>query len=276
MSDSFELIDTYQNEAVIKIISVSESGDEAVRNMESHLDGINVIYSNSVENLRDVLKNTDMVFLIGIADNIKTREIIEISLESNTLIIAIVTTSIQFEIGKIIQLRCNVEDGQTINDVLLESVRGITDSLIVPGIINVDFDDIKIVMSCGKSALIAIGSAVGENRARKAVQQAISSQLFRGINLKTAQGIFVCISASEMGLSEFNDVGDIVCEFASKDATIKIGISIEPELGDAIKVTIIVADFDNTDANLLSQCNTVSISSIQTSPVFRREYEAGL
>lgn len=249
MSDSVELIDTYQNDIVIKIISLSESSDESVRNMESRLDGINFIYSNSEENLRDVLKNTDMVFLIGIADDIKTKEIAEISLESDTLIIAVVTTAIQFEIGKIIQLLCCAEHGKTINEVLLESIRGITDSLIIPGMINVDLDDLKIVMSFGKTALISTNSVSGENRAREATQQAINSQLFLDENLKTAKGIFVCISTSEMMLSEFNDVGDVVSKFASKDSTIKVGMSIDPKLGDAIKVTIIVAGFDNTDAN---------------------------
>jgi cell division GTPase FtsZ len=242
MSDSVELIDTYQNDIVIKIISLSESSDESVRNMESRLDGINFIYSNSEENLRDVLKNTDMVFLIGIADDIKTKEIAEISLESDTLIIAVVTTAIQFEIGKIIQLICSAEGGNTINEILLESVRGITDNLVIPATINVGFGDIKTIITYEKQAFINVSSAMGKNRARKAAQQVLIPQLL----LESPKGVFIWISsASAIDLAEFNEVADVVSPFLSDDSIIKIGMAIEPELGDAIKITIVAAGFDN-------------------------------
>lgn len=125
------------------------------------------------------------------------------------------------------------------NDVLLEAVQGITELIVHPGMINVDFADVKTVMSGMGAAIMGTGAASGDHRAREAAEKAISCPLLEDINLQGARGILVNISAADMGIAEFNEVGNIIHEFASEDAVIKIGTAINPELGDEIKVTVV-------------------------------------
>jgi cell division protein FtsZ len=125
------------------------------------------------------------------------------------------------------------------NDVLLDAVQGITELIVHPGMINVDFADVRTVMSGMGAAIMGTGSAKGEYRAREAAEKAIACPLLEDINLQGARGILVNISAADMGIAEFDEVGNIVHEFASEDAVIKIGMSINPELGDDIKVTVV-------------------------------------
>jgi len=125
------------------------------------------------------------------------------------------------------------------NDVLLEAVQGITELIVHPGMINVDFADVKTVMSGMGAAIMGTGAASGDHRAREAAEKAISCPLLEDINLQGARGILVNISAADMGIAEFNEVGNIIYEFASEDAVIKIGTAINPELGDEIKVTVV-------------------------------------
>jgi cell division protein FtsZ len=105
--------------------------------------------------------------------------------------------------------------------------------------INVDFADVRTVMSGMGAAIMGMGSATGEHRAREAAEKAIACPLLEDINLQGARGILVNISAADMGVAEFNEVGNIVHEFASEDAIIKIGMAIDPSLGDEIKVTVV-------------------------------------
>ena len=125
------------------------------------------------------------------------------------------------------------------NDVLLDAVRGITELIIHPGMINVDFADVRTVMSGMGAAIMGVGSASGEHRAREAAEKAIACPLLEDINLQGARGILVNICAADMGVSEFDEVGNIVYEFASEDAVIKIGMAIDSSLGDEIKVTVV-------------------------------------
>jgi cell division protein FtsZ len=118
-------------------------------------------------------------------------------------------------------------------------VQGITELIVHPGMINVDFADVRTVMSGMGAAIMGTGSATGEHRAREAAEKAIACPLLEDINLKGARGILVNISATDMGMAEFTEVGDIVAAFASEDATIKIGMSINPDLDDEIKVTVV-------------------------------------
>ena len=243
MSDSFELIDTYQNDAVIKIISLSESGDEAVRHIAKQIDGMDFIYFAAIENtanLREILNGVDMVFLIGATNDSELNDIAEIAFELKILTIVVVTKPIDVS-KNITQLLCHVDEGRTLNDVLLESVQGITDCVIHPAMINVDFSDIKCVLLGESRAIISVNSEFGENRAFKATKQAMSSPLFHDVDLKTVRGILVNISASDMGIMEFSEIGDIVTENLSEDCTVKIGTSIKPDLDDTIKVAIVMA-----------------------------------
>ncbi len=126
------------------------------------------------------------------------------------------------------------------NDVLLGAVQGIADLIIRPGMINVDFADVRTVMSEMGMAMMGTGVARGENRAREAAEAAIRSPLLEDVNLQGARGILVNITAGEnLSLGEFSEVGNTVEEFASENATVVIGTVIDPEMGDEIKVTVV-------------------------------------
>ncbi|KZS23956.1 cell division protein FtsZ [Wohlfahrtiimonas chitiniclastica] len=138
-----------------------------------------------------------------------------------------------------------VEAFAAANNVLYNAVQGISESIIKPGLINLDFNDVKTVMSQQGMAMMGVGSASGDNRAREATQEAIASPLLDNINLAGAKGILVNITGG-MGLSigEYNEVGQMISEYASDDATVIIGTAIEEELGDELRVTIIATGLD--------------------------------
>ncbi|MFO7551529.1 MAG: cell division protein FtsZ [Haliea sp.] len=126
------------------------------------------------------------------------------------------------------------------NDVLLGAVQGIADLIIRPGMINVDFADVRTVMSEMGMAMMGTGSARGENRAREAAERAINSPLLDDIDLRGARGILVNITAGlDLSLGEFSEVGDTIEEFASDDATVVVGTVIDPNMTDEIKVTVV-------------------------------------
>ncbi|MFT5482420.1 MAG: cell division protein FtsZ [Halieaceae bacterium] len=126
------------------------------------------------------------------------------------------------------------------NDVLLGAVQGIADLIIRPGMINVDFADVRTVMSEMGMAMMGTGYATGENRAREAAQAAIMSPLLEDINLQGARGILVNITAGlDLSLGEFSEVGDIIEEFASENATVVVGTVIDPDMSEEIKVTVV-------------------------------------
>lgn len=131
------------------------------------------------------------------------------------------------------------------NDVLLGAVQGIAELITSPGIINVDFADVRTVMSEMGMAMMGTGGATGENRAREAAEKAIRSPLLEDIDLHGARGILVNITAGpDLSIGEFNDVGATVQEFASSDATIVVGTSIDMEMSDELRVTVVAAGLD--------------------------------
>ncbi|MFO8045111.1 MAG: cell division protein FtsZ [Halomonas sp.] len=131
------------------------------------------------------------------------------------------------------------------NDVLLGAVQGIAELITSPGIINVDFADVRTVMSEMGMAMMGTGGATGENRAREAAEKAIRSPLLEDIDLHGARGILVNITAGpDLSIGEFNDVGATVQEFASQDATIVVGTSIDMEMTDELRVTVVAAGLD--------------------------------
>jgi len=126
------------------------------------------------------------------------------------------------------------------NDVLLGAVQGIADLIIRPGMINVDFADVRTVMSEMGMAMMGTGYAKGENRARMAAEKAISSPLLDDINLAGARGILVNITAGfDLSLGEFSEVGETIEEFASEEATVVVGTVIDPSMKEEIKVTVV-------------------------------------
>lgn len=126
------------------------------------------------------------------------------------------------------------------NDVLLGAVQGIADLIIRPGMINVDFADVRTVMSEMGSAMMGTGVATGEARAREAAERAVNSPLLDDIDLSGARGILVNITAGQdLSLGEFQEVGEIVEDLASDDATVVVGTVIDPSVTDTLKVTVV-------------------------------------
>jgi len=126
------------------------------------------------------------------------------------------------------------------NDVLLGAVQGIADLIIRPGMINVDFADVRTVMSEMGMAMMGSGRSSGEGRAREAAEAAIRSPLLEDVNLQGARGILVNITAGpELSLGEFSEVGEIVEDFASDNATVVVGTVIDESLGDELRVTVV-------------------------------------
>ncbi|WP_372864883.1 cell division protein FtsZ [Spongiibacter sp.] len=131
------------------------------------------------------------------------------------------------------------------NDVLLGAVQGIADLIIRPGMINVDFADVRTVMSEMGMAMMGSGVARGENRACEAAEAAIRSPLLEDVNLEGARGILVNITAGlDLSLGEFSDVGDTIKEFASEDATVVVGTVIDPEMSEELRVTVVATGLD--------------------------------
>lgn len=135
------------------------------------------------------------------------------------------------------------------NDVLLGAVKGIADLIMNPGMINVDFADVKTVMSEMGMAMMGTGAADGADRAREAAEAAIRSPLLEDVNLQGARGILVNITAGEnLSLGEFSEVGDTIEEFASDDATVVVGTVIDPSLKDEMRVTVVATGLGDLHA----------------------------
>ena len=167
------------------------------------------------------------------------------------------------------------------NDVLLGAVKGIADLIMHPGMINVDFADVKTVMSEMGMAMMGTGMASGEGRAREAAESAIRSPLLEDVNLQGARGILVNITAGEnLSLGEFSEVGETIEEFASDDATVVVGTVIDPSLDAEMRVTVVATGLassherpkkvvDNTDFD-----GTTDYRQLDT-PAIMRKRKAG-
>jgi cell division protein FtsZ len=126
------------------------------------------------------------------------------------------------------------------NDVLLGAVQGIAELITRPGLINVDFADVRTVMSEMGMAMMGSGVAKGEGRAREAAERAVSSPLLDNVDLSGARGILVNVTAGlDMSIGEFEEVGNIIKAFASENATVVVGTVIDPELTDELRVTVV-------------------------------------
>lgn len=226
------------------------------------------------ERIAEMLQGADMVFITaGMGGGTGTGAapvVAEVARELGILTVAVVTRPFPFEGRKrmaiaeegIKQLKDRVDSLITIpneklltvlgkstslidafkaaNDVLLGAVQGIADLIIRPGMINVDFADVRTVMSEMGMAMMGSGVGCGENRAREAAEAAIRSPLLEDVNLSGARGILVNITAGmDLTLGEFNEVGNTIEEFASGDATVVVGTVIDPEMKDQLKVTVV-------------------------------------
>ena len=137
------------------------------------------------------------------------------------------------------------------NDVLLGAVQGIAELIIRPGMINVDFADVRTVMSQMGAAMMGTGQASGENRAREAAERAINSPLLDDIDVSGAKGVLVNITAGmDLSLGEFAEVGDTIEEYASEDATVVVGTVIDPDMADTLKVTVVATGLGGAEARV--------------------------
>jgi cell division protein FtsZ len=235
------------------------------------------------ERLTELLKGADMVFITaGMGGGTGTGAapvIAQIAKDLGILTVAIVTRPFVFEGTKrqsmaqkgIEELAQNVDSLITIpnekllavmgrdvslinafkeaNKVLLGAVQGISELITRPGLVNVDFADVRTVMSEMGLAMMGTGQAKGDDRATAATEIAIGNPLLEDVNLKGACGILVNITAGHsLSLREFNDVGRIIGEFASEDATIKIGTALDPDLQDEVRVTVVATGLNRLPA----------------------------
>ncbi|MGD2053514.1 MAG: cell division protein FtsZ [Gammaproteobacteria bacterium] len=125
------------------------------------------------------------------------------------------------------------------NDVLYGAVQGITELITNPGVINVDFADVRTVMSQMGMGMMGSGRSSGDNRATEAAQAAVASPLLEDVNLSGAKGILVNVTGANMTLGEFQDIGDVISSFSSDDATVVMGTAIDEMLDDQIRVTVV-------------------------------------
>jgi cell division protein FtsZ len=226
------------------------------------------------ERIGEALEGADMVFITagmgGGTGTGATPVIAEIAREKGILTVAVVTKPFSFEGKKrmkiaeagIKALREQVDSliivpnekllavlgkatslldaFKAANDVLYNAVQGIAELITRPGLINVDFADVRTVMQEMGEAMMGTGIANGEDRAREAAEKAISSPLLEDINLSGARGLLVNITAGmDLSIGEFDEVGNIIKEFVQDDATVVIGTVIDMDMTDEVRVTVV-------------------------------------
>jgi cell division protein FtsZ len=311
----FELMDTYSQNAIIKVIGVGGGGGNAVEHMlKGNIEGVEFVCANTDaqalknstaktilqlgtdvtkglgaganpevgqqaaiedrERVMAVLEGTDMVFITaGMGGGTGTGAapiVAQIAKELGVLTVAVVTRPFPFEGKKraliaeegIKELAQHVDSliiipnekllpvlgrdttlldaFKAANDILYRAVQGICELITRPGLINVDFADVKTVMQEMGMAMIGAGYAKGEGRARKAAMEAISSPLLEDIDLTGARGILVNMTAgTDLSIGEFEEMGDVIEEFASDNATVVVGTVLDPEMKEELRVTVI-------------------------------------
>ncbi len=233
----------------------------------------------SIEDLYEVLKGSDMVFITsGMGGGTGTGAapiVAQVAKEHNALTIGVVTMPFMFEGNQrsqvanqgIQNLRENVDTliiipndrlleltdkRMTLNesfsladDILRQGIQGISELITIPGLINLDFADVRTVMSEGGAALMAIGQAEGEDRARLAAEQAVSSRLLDA-TIDGARGILFNVTGGpDMSLYEVNLAASIIRETAHPDANLIFGAVIDPQLEETLRITVIATGFES-------------------------------
>ncbi len=320
----FELMDSFSQSAVIKVLGVGGGGGNAVEHMvQQNLEGVDFVCANTDaqalrgssartvlqlgnnitkglgaganpdigresaledrERIMEVIDGADMLFITaGMGGGTGTGGapvVAQIAREMGILTVAVVTKPFPFEGRKraeiankgIAELREYVDSlitipneklvqvlGKTMtlldafksaNDVLLGAVQGISELITRPGLINVDFADVRTVMSEMGMAMMGSGIASGEDRARLAAEAAVSSPLLEDVNLLGACGILVNVTAGmDMSIGEFEEVGNTVKEFASDSATVVVGTVLEPEMEGEMRVTVVATGLGQQQA----------------------------
>ena len=249
--------------------------------------------------LREMLKGTDMVFVTaGMGGGTGTGAapiVAQVAKELGILTVAVITKPFELEGSKRMKIAqegikelieevdslitipnqkllevlgedCSMlEAFKEANDVLAGAVRGISDIIIKPGLINVDFADVKTVMSEKGTAMMGTGTASGQDRARIAAEHAVASKLLEDISLQDAKGVLVNITAGpDLSLGEIKAVGDCISDFASEDAIIVTGTVLDDSRGNDLVVTVIAT-------GLSSSLQTISKPSRQVNMLNERK-----
>ncbi|NNJ64395.1 MAG: cell division protein FtsZ [Xanthomonadales bacterium] len=311
----FELMDSYSQNAVIKVIGVGGGGGNAVSHMVGQgIEGVDFICANTDaqalksnvakttlqigcnitkglgaganpelgrqaamedrDRIQEVIEGTDMLFITaGMGGGTGTGAapvVAQVAKELGILTVAVVTKPFGVEGAKrtaiadqgVAELARFCDSLITIpnqklltvlgpdttlldafraaNEVLQGAVQGIAELITRPGLINVDFADVRTVMAEMGMAMMGTGAALGEDRAREAAEAAVSSPLLEDIHLAGARGILVNVTAGpDMSIGEFQEVGETVKEFASDDATVVVGTVIDEEMAERIRVTVV-------------------------------------
>ena len=317
----FELMDTYGQQAVIKVIGVGGGGGNAVDYMvEANIEGVEFINANTDsqalsksgahtilqlgtnltkglgcgadpnigrqaavedrERIAEVLEGADMVFITaGMGGGTGTGAapvVAQVARDLGILTVAVVTKPFPFEgskrmgiaeqgvkeLGEYVDSIITIPNDKLLtvlgkeatlldafgkaNEVLQGAVQGIAELITRSGLINVDFADVRTVMSEMGMAMMGSAVASGDNRATEAAMAAISSPLLEDINISGARGILVNVTAGpDMSIGEFEEVGNTVKEFASEDATVVMGTVIDPEMGTDLRVTLVATGLGN-------------------------------
>src|SRR5688572_17910159 len=235
------------------------------------------------ERLMDAMEGADMVFITaGMGGGTGTGAapvVAQLAKEMGILTVAVVTKPFPFEGRRRMQValkgieelshHCDslitipneklisvlgreitmVQAFRAANDVLQGAVRGIADLIVRPGLINVDFADVRTVMSEMGMAMMGSGSGRGEERAMEAAEKAVSNPLLDDVNLSGANGILVNITAGpDFTMREFDEVGRTVEEYASEDATVVIGTVLDHDMQDEVRVTVVATGLNRVAA----------------------------
>jgi cell division protein FtsZ len=312
---AFELMDTVNQNAVIKVIGVGGGGSNAVQHMvAAEIEGVDFICANTDaqalkmsaarmtlqlgknitkglgagadpevgrqaaledrDQIADVLEGSDMVFITaGMGGGTGTGAapvVAQVAKDLGILTVAVVTRPFGMEgrrrseaaargikelsqfvdslitipnekllsvLGRDISL---LDAFRSANDVLLGAVQGIADLITRPGLINVDFADVRTVMKEMGMAMMGTGRGSGPERAKIAAESAIASPLLEDVNIAGARGILVNITAGpDMKIGEFDEVGTMVKNYASDNATVVVGTVLDPSISDELRVTVV-------------------------------------
>jgi cell division protein FtsZ len=160
---------------------------------------------------------------------------------------------------------------RTANEVLQGAVQGIAELITRPGLINVDFADVRTVMAEMGMAMMGSGTSSGEDRAREAAEAAVSSPLLEDINLAGAKGILVNVTAGmDLSIGEFQEVGNTIKEFASDDATVVVGTVIDPDFSDRIRVTVVATGLGQETTQAAAPIRVVRRSAQTLEPNYQQ------
>ncbi|NND00654.1 MAG: cell division protein FtsZ, partial [Gammaproteobacteria bacterium] len=321
----FELLDTMNQQAVIKVVGIGGGGGNAVNYMQmSTIEGVEFINANTDvqalqssdcgtilqlgcnltkglgagadpdvgrqaaiedrERIAEALAGADMIFITaGMGGGTGTGAapvIAEIARDIGALTVAVVTRPFKFEgarrdkladqglkllkesvdslitipnekLLEVMGKEASLQDAFAMaNDVLRNAVQGISELITSPGLINVDFADVKTVMSEMGQAMMGSATATGATRASEAARNALSSPLLEDTNIKGARGILVNVTAGpDLSIGEFGEVGGMIRDMASDDATVVIGTSIDIDMKDQLRVTMVATGIQDAEAN---------------------------